>query len=158
VLIDTDHTHAVEAGRVVDQDPLAFGQDGVVGGVPRHCQGGGDPGHAQVPDYDRLQRPAQRAAGQLRAWMRGLGGVLAPHVPAAGTPVAAHDHLQDGGSPTHRLVREATHHAVTGGAFAAAASTPTVRLHDPAGQYRPVRLQVLPNDLQAELVQAREGG
>ena len=34
VLIDTEHVDAVEAVRVVDQDPFAFGQDSVVGGVP----------------------------------------------------------------------------------------------------------------------------
>jgi hypothetical protein len=34
VLIDADHLHAVEARRVADQHPSAFGQHGVVGGVP----------------------------------------------------------------------------------------------------------------------------
>jgi len=35
VLIDTEHLHAVEPAGILDQDPLALGQDGVVGGVPR---------------------------------------------------------------------------------------------------------------------------
>ena len=35
VLVDTDHPDAVEPAGLVDQDPLALGQDRVVGGVPR---------------------------------------------------------------------------------------------------------------------------
>jgi len=46
VLVDADHPHPVEAGGVVDQDPPAFGQDGVVGGVPR------DP-ESLSPDFRR---------------------------------------------------------------------------------------------------------
>jgi len=34
VLVDPDRGDAVEPARVVDQDPLALGQDRVVGGVP----------------------------------------------------------------------------------------------------------------------------
>ena len=37
MLIDADHLHTVEPGRVVDQDPPAFGQDRSVGRVPRHA-------------------------------------------------------------------------------------------------------------------------
>ena len=48
VLIDADHGDAVEPVRVVDQDPLALGQDRVVGGVPRHPEPLGDPGDGQV--------------------------------------------------------------------------------------------------------------
>jgi hypothetical protein len=35
VLINADDGHAVEPAGIVDEDPSAFGQDGVVGGVPR---------------------------------------------------------------------------------------------------------------------------
>ena len=56
----------IEPGRVVDQDPSAFGQDGVVGGVPRHGQRFSDPGHGQVLHHKRNQRPPQRRLGQLR--------------------------------------------------------------------------------------------
>ena len=48
VLVDADHLHAVEPVRVVDQDPLALGQDRVVGGVPRDPEPLGDPGDGQV--------------------------------------------------------------------------------------------------------------
>ena len=49
--------HAVEPVRVVDQDPLALGQDRVVGGVPRHPEPLGDPGDGQVLAHDRLPAP-----------------------------------------------------------------------------------------------------
>ena len=54
VLIDADDLHAVEPGRVVDQDPLAFGQDRRVGGVPRHPEPFGDAGDGEVLDHDAL--------------------------------------------------------------------------------------------------------
>ena len=81
VLIDPEDAHALQAGEVVDQDPLAFGQDGVVGGVPCHGQVLSDPGHVQVLTNDRLQRPRQPTAGQLRPWFRGLGHCLGATCP-----------------------------------------------------------------------------
>ena len=51
VLIEPDHGHAVEPVHVVDQDPLALGQHGVVRGVPRHRQSLSDPGHGQMADH-----------------------------------------------------------------------------------------------------------
>jgi hypothetical protein len=62
VLIYTDDQHVVEPCRVVGQDPLALGEDGVVGGVPRDPEAFGDPGDGQVLDHDRFQRPPQPAA------------------------------------------------------------------------------------------------
>jgi len=49
-------------------------------------------------------------------------------------------------------------HPVAGGALAAAATAPLVRLDSPAGQHRPVRLEALPEDSQAEFVEAAERG
>ena len=51
---------------IVDQDPLALGQDRVVGGVPRDPEALGDPGDGQVLAHERLQRPPQPAPRQLR--------------------------------------------------------------------------------------------
>ncbi len=45
VLIDPDRAHPVEPGGVLDQHTAAFGQDRVVGGVPRHGQSLGNPRH-----------------------------------------------------------------------------------------------------------------
>ena len=62
VLIDPDHGDALEPGRVADQDPASFGQDGVVGGVPRHGVALGDAGDGQVLTHDPFQRPPQTPA------------------------------------------------------------------------------------------------
>ena len=67
---------AVEPVRVVDQDALALGQDGVVGGVPRDPEPFGDPGDGQVLDHDAFQRPPQPAARQLRPRLGRLGWCL----------------------------------------------------------------------------------
>lgn len=65
VLVHPDRGDAVVAGRVLDQHVSAFG----------------DPGDAQMLDHQRDQGPPHRGPGQLRAWLGGSGGVLAPHVP-----------------------------------------------------------------------------
>jgi hypothetical protein len=48
VLVDPDAGHPIEPSSVVDEYPSAFGQDRVVGGVPRHRQPLRDPGDGQV--------------------------------------------------------------------------------------------------------------
>jgi len=158
VLIHAEHVDAVEAVRVVDQHPLALGQDGVVGGVPRHRQSLGDPGHGEVGHHEPLQRPPQRPPGQLGPRLGGLAHVLAPHMPALAAPVATHRDQQDGRPPPERLVRQTTDHSATRRSLTAAPPAPLVRLDDPTSQHRPLRLQVLAHDLQAELVEASERG
>ena len=144
--------------RVGDQDPLALGQDRVVSGVPRDPEALGHARHGQVLTHDRLQRPPQPAEGELRPPLRGPGGVLAPHVPTAGAPVAAHGDLQRRGTPAQRLMGQPPHHAVTRGALASAAATPVVRFDHPARQDRAIRFEALPGDLEPKLVQTAEGG
>lgn len=61
VLVDTDHAHAVEAAGLVGEEPLAFGQDSVVGGVPRDPEPLRDGTHREVVDHERFQRPSQGA-------------------------------------------------------------------------------------------------
>src|SRR4051794_17604416 len=158
MLINADDPDAVEPGRVVDQDALAFGQHGVVGGAPRHSERFGGAGDGQVLHHDRLQRPPQPTAGQSGPWFGGLAGVLPPHVPAPRTPIAADRHHQRRGSPAERLVRQLPHDAVARDALATAASAPLIRLDDPARQQRTVRLQALTGHDQTELVQSAERG
>jgi hypothetical protein len=55
VLIDTDGGHPVEAVFVVDQHPLAFGEDGDVRCVPGDAEGFGNASDGQVLDDDRFQ-------------------------------------------------------------------------------------------------------
>jgi hypothetical protein len=77
---------------------------------------------------------------------------------AAGAPRAAHDDLQDGGTPPQRFVRQSPDHGVTRRPFAAAAAAPLVRLHDPAGELRTVRSQSLAGHFEAELIESAERG
>ena len=57
MLVDPDHPHAVEPGRVVDQDPAALGEDRVVSGVPGDPEPLGDPGDREVLAHDGLPAP-----------------------------------------------------------------------------------------------------
>lgn len=74
------------------------GQDGVVGGVPRHGQRFSDPGHDQV----RTAPTARRGSGQLRTGLSRPARVLTPHVATTATPVAAHGHQQRRRPPPER--------------------------------------------------------
>ena len=158
VLIHADHGDAVEAVRVVDQGALAFGEDGVVGGVPRHPEPVGDPGHGEVLHHQAFQRPPQPAAGQLRPRLRGPAGVLPPHMPALAAAVAADGDVQAGGSPAERLVRQPADHGAARDALAAAAVAPVVGVDDPAREHRTIGVEALPGHDEPELVQAAEHG
>lgn len=156
MLVDTDDADAVEAGRVVDQDPLALGEDGAVGGVPGHGQCLGEAGDGEVLADEADQGPSQCGPGQLGARLGCAARVLAPDVAAAGALVAADGDEQRRGAPAQRLVRQPPGHRVPRSAFAAALPAPPVGLDDPAGEHRPVRLDSLSKDLKAELVEAAE--
>ena len=158
VLIHPDDGDAVEAVRVVDQRALAFGEDGVVGGVPRHPEPVGDPGDGEVLHHQALQRPAQPAAGQLRPRLRGPAGVLPPHMPALAAAVAPDGDVQAGGSPPERLVRQPSDHGASRDALAAAAVAPVVGVDDPAREHGTIRVEALPGHDEPELVQAAEHG
>jgi hypothetical protein len=158
VLIDADDLDAVEPGRVVDQDALAFGQHRVVGGAPRHPERFGRAGDGQVLHHDRLQRPPQPTPRQLRSRLGGPAGVLPPDVPAAGAAVAAHGKQQRRRSPAVRLMRQLPHDGIAGDALATAATAPLVRLDDLARQERTVRLQALTGHDEAELVEPAQRG
>ena len=157
VLIDPDDLHPLEAVLLVDQHPLALGQNGVVGGVPGHREPLGDPSHGQVLDHDPFQRPPQSAPRQLGPGLGRGGGVLAPHIPAAAAAVTAQDYLQCRGPPAQWFVGKPSDHGVTWSPFAAAAPAPLVGLDHLAGQYGTIRLESLPGDDEAEFVEAAEG-
>jgi hypothetical protein len=158
VLVYPDRGDTVEAVLVVDQHPLAFGQDSVVGSVPRDPESLGDPGHGQVLAHDRLECPPQPATRQLRSRLSREAGVLTPHVTASGTPVAAHGHHERRRPPAQRLVGQLPGHRVARYAFATTATAPLVRLDDPARQHRTVGLDSLAGDGQAELIEPAEPG
>ncbi len=137
---------------------LTFGEDGVVGGVPRHPEAVGDPGDGEVLHHQPFQRPPQSAAGQLRPRLRGPAGVLAPHMPALAAAVAAHGDVQAGRSPAERLVRQPPDHGAARDSLAAAAVAPVVGVDDPAREHGTVRIEALPGHDEPELVEAAEHG
>jgi len=158
VLVDSDDGDAVEAGLVVDQHPPTFGQDSGVGGVPRDREGLGHPRHCQVLNHDPDQGPAHRRARQLRPRIRSRRGVLPPHPPAALAAVAAHPDQQRRRPPPERFVRQPPRHRPTRRALGPALSAERVVIaRDHAAlEHRPVRLQMLPDHDETELVQAAE--
>ena len=158
VLVDADHPHTVEAGRIGDEYPLAFGKHRVVGGVPRHRQSFSDSGHAQVLADKGFQRPPQSAARQRGPRLGSSTAVLAPHMTAAGASVAAHGDQQRGGPPPERLMGQPSGHGVARAAFLAAAPTPSILVDNPTRQQCPVRLNALPGHLQPELIEPAECG
>ena len=84
-----------------------------------------------------------------------VGGVT-PHVRTPLTPVAAHAHMHDRGTPPAGLMRQAPDHRVTRNALAPAAPTPPVLTSNTARQHCMVRLNVLTRHLQPQAIQARE--
>lgn len=148
----------IEPGRVVDQDPSAFGQDGVVGGVPRHGQRLSDPGHAQVLHHNRNQRPPQRRPGQLRTRLSRPARVLTPHVTTTTTPVAAHGHQQRRRPPPERDMNQPPDDRVPRHPLTATPITPVVRIDHPTHQACLTGIDPLRHDLQSQLVQTCEPG
>ena len=78
-------------------------------------------------------------------------------MPAAGAAVAPDRDQQRRRPPPERLVRQPADRGVARSAFAAAAAAPLVSFDHPARQHRPLRLNTLPDRLQAKLVKATEG-
>lgn len=79
-------------------------------------------------------------------------------MPATGAPEPADRDQQRRPAPAERLVRKHASHALARRALAVEPLAPPVRLVDPAGQQLPVGLELLPEHLQAELVEPAERG
>lgn len=158
-IVHADHGHAVEPGLVIDQDPSALREDGVVRGIPRRTQRLSDPGDRQMLADRRNQGPTNNCPRQLRPWLGCGSGVLAPHPSADRATVAAHPHQQRDRPPPERLVRQPPGHRAPWRSLGPALSAEHVTLprYDAALQHATVGLQALPHHDEAELVQAREG-
>jgi hypothetical protein len=65
VFVDANDLHAVQALGVIDEESSALGEDGCVGGLPRHPKRLSDPSDREMLNDDALQRPAQAAPGDL---------------------------------------------------------------------------------------------
>ena len=128
----------------------------VLAALPGHAEGLGDVRHRHMMNDHARQRPAHRCARELGTRVGRLTHVLTPHVSTLLAPVAAHAHMQDRGTPTAGLMRQASHHRVTRNALAPAASIPPVLTSDTVCQHCMVCLNALTRHLQPQAFQARE--
>ena len=158
MLVDTDRGHSVEPGRVVDESPLALGEDRSVRGMPRHPEACCGAGNGEMVDHDRRQRPSNPAARDPRSRCRSLRRVLPPGPATVAAPVPTHSNQQRRGSVPEWLVRERPRHRVPRDALDTALATPRVIVNDAALQHRPIGLETLPDGFEAELVEAAERG
>ena len=125
--------------------------------MPGHPKPGGGTRDGEMVDHESFQRPPHPASGDLRPRRRCLRHVLPPGALAMITPVSTNPNLQRRGPVTERLMRKTTNHRIPNDALGAAPPTPRISLNGPALDHRPIRLQALPDSLQAELVKATEG-
>lgn len=158
VLVHADHADAAEPVGIIDRHTPAFGEDGIVDGVPSDPESLGYSGDGQVLHHDAFQRPAQATSRELGPWFGRAAGVLSPHVTAAVAPVSADRNVQRGGPPPEWFVRQPAHDGVARRALAAAASTSLVRFDDTACEDRAVGIEPLAGDFEPELVESTKSG
>ena len=126
VLVDTDHRHVVESIRIVDQQPLSFGQDRGVRGMPGHRELVSDDCDGVVIDDEGTQCPIESGSRDLcSGWCRGRS-VLAPHVAAFDALVATQADMQCRWPVAEGLVCQSTHDGVADVAVAATSSAPFI--------------------------------
>ena len=107
----------------------------VLAALPGHAQGLGDARHRHMMNDHARQRPAHRRTRELGARIGRCTHVLTPHVSTPLTPVAAHAHMHNRGTPPAGYVRQAPDHRVTRNALAPAASTPPILTSNTARQH-----------------------
>ena len=155
---------AVEPVCVVDQDPLAFGQDGIVRGVPGDIERASAT-RATVKCWttsaSSAQRRARRDSFAILGGAAGPAGVLPPHMSAVGALVAADRDQQRRGAPAERLVREPAGHDSVAWRSLRRRSLRHQRSSLPVTgttrhRSRPAELETLPGHLQPELVEPAE--
>ena len=154
--VSPEHGDTVEPGRITDQHPPPFGEDGVVRGVPGDVKSVGDPSDGELLDHERLQRPTERRLRKLAPRRRGRRGVLPPDMTATAAGVPADNHVQRGGPPAERCVREPPHDRVARDASATAPPAPVVVRDDPTRDHGAIGLETLPDRAQSEPVEAGE--
>lgn len=160
VFVHSDHRDAVETGGVINQHPAAFTEDRSIRGVPRHPEPGGDTRHGQVIHHDAFQCPPQTTVGDLRPRPRSRARVLPLCSLTPGAPVAAHPHQQHRRPMPGRFMCKPTSDGIPRHALRTAPATPVVAVtvHDAALQHSPIRLELLPDGFETELLKAAECG
>ena len=107
----------------------------VLAALPGHAQGLGDARHRHMMNDHARQRPAHRRTRELGTRISRCTHILAPHVSTPLTPVAAHAHMHNRGTPPAGYVSQAPDHRVTSHALASAASTPPILTSNTARQH-----------------------
>ena len=158
MLIDADRSDAIEPVRVIDQTPLALGENRRVRRRPRHPEPCGDAGDGQMVQ-DQARQPQASPPREIFARSGAAFDVSCrqrrPH------PVHLYRRTRINsivGRCPIWFVREAPRHRVSGYALAAALAAPAVRFEYPALQHSALGRQVLPYRLEAELIEAAEQG
>src|SRR5699024_1326394 len=126
MLVDTNDADPVETGRVVDQQPLTFGEDGGVRGVPGHGEFRSDDGHGVVIDHEGTQRPVEAGSRDLRSWWRRSCGVLTPDAATLDALVTAEANVKRGRSVAEGLVGQLADDGIANDPVAAAPSAPVI--------------------------------
>src|SRR5699024_10790752 len=126
MLVDTNDADPVETGRVVDQQPLTFGEDGGVRGVPGHGEFACDHGHGVVIDHESTQRPVEAGSRDLRSWWRRSSGVLTPDAATLDALVTAEANVKRGRSVAEGLVGQLADDGIANDPVAAAPTAPVI--------------------------------
>ena len=156
VLVDADDRHTVETIRIVDQQPVSFGQDRGVRGMPGHRELLRDHGHGVVINNECTQCPIESGSRDLGpGWCRSRG-VLAPHVAAFDALVATQANMQCCGPVPEGFVCQATQNGVADIAVAATSSAPVIGGVRSTFQHRFVGGDVLADAGQVKGVESSE--
>src|SRR5699024_7239334 len=126
MLVDTNDADPVETGRVVDQQPLTFGEDGGVRGVPGHGEFRSDDGHGVVIDHEGTQRPVEAGSRDLRSWWRRSCGVLTPDAATLDALVTAEANVKRGRSVAEGLLGQLADDGIANDPVAGAPSAPVI--------------------------------
>lgn len=136
MLIDPDHLHPVEPGRMPDQQlPSQVGDRGV-SGVPGDAEDPGNAGDRDMIEYHRRQCPHSRRPGQPRSPTSHRPQPMPPHLAAPLALIAWGRDLQPGRAVSQRQMREPSHHRVVTSSLPTTAGTPVVGDRDLAEQHR----------------------
>lgn len=157
MLVHAEDPDPVQAVGIADEQSVALGQDGVIGGVPGHPEARGDASNGEVVDDQGRQCPQHPGPGQLRSRVCHPGRVLTPVATTVRALVAADSQQDRGGALFERAVRERTGDRSPRQGSSTAVPAPGIRIGETAFEDRAFRGQVLPGALQTELVQLAEG-
>jgi hypothetical protein len=144
VLIDAENLDAVEPVRSSIRTRLPSARTASLAVFPGDPESFSDTSDGQVLAHDAFEHPPQTTPRELRPRLGSQAGVLAPHMPAAGAPMATDRDHQRGRPPTQRLVRQTPGHCVARRSLAPAATTPPhptrrARRRDGPRQHGPAR-------------------